>query len=280
MSVTMPTTLDAALEALAKNPNARLLAGGTDTMVEVNFNRFNPSDVIGLRAIDELRDYSVEPDRVTIGAGVPWATIERGEIAEALPALAAAARTVGSPQIRAAGTLGGNLGTCSPAGDGLPVLAALEAGIHLTSLRGERVVTFANFMTGVKRNCREADEIISAISIVRPTGFQDYAKVGTRNAMVISVAGVCFVHDKSTATVRVGLGSVGPTIIRATAAEDWLASEIDLRQVLVAEESIAAEFARRVSVAARPISDHRSTAEYRSHAVQTLARRLYMRGTR
>ena len=280
MSVSMPTTLAQALDTLSRNPGARLLAGGTDTMVEVNFNRFKPTDVIGLRRVAELREYTVASDRVKIGAGVSWATIERGDIAAALPALAAAARTVGSPQIRAAGTLGGNLGTCSPAGDGLPVLSALEADIHLVSTRGERVVRFADFMTGVKRNCREADEIISAISIARPKGFQDYAKVGTRNAMVISVAGVCFVHDRLTSSVRVALGSVGPTIIRATEAETWLASQVNLGERPVPDESVASEFARLVGAAARPISDHRSTAQYRTHAVQTLARRLYMRSTR
>jgi CO/xanthine dehydrogenase FAD-binding subunit len=280
MSISMPASLDAALDALAKNPGARLLAGGTDTMVEVNFNRFKPADIIGLRRVPELRSFTVEPDRVVIGAGVSWSAIERGPLASALPALAAAARTVGSPQIRAAGTIGGNLGTCSPAGDGLPVLAALEARVHLVSRRGERLVDFADFMIGVKRNCREADEIISAVSVNRPVGFQDYAKVGTRNAMVISVAGVCLVHDTSTASIRVALGSVGPTIIRATDAEQWLATQVDLRKRLAPDDAIASEFARRVAVDARPISDHRSTAQYRSHAVQTLTRRLYMRGTR
>ena len=280
MSVQMPTTLRDALTLIAADPAARLIAGGTDTMVEVNFNRFKPHNVIGLRKVKELRSVNISDNEAVIGAGVPWATIERGELADFAPALAAAARTVGSPQIRAAGTLGGNLGTCSPAGDGLPVLAALEATITLASLQGERDVPFAEFMTGVKRNSRRPDEIIASVRIPRVTGFQDYAKVGVRNAMVISVAGVCLVHDTKRASIRVALGSVGPQIIRATEAEAWLAARADLSRRLPDDPTLADEFAQMVAAAARPISDHRSTADYRRHAVNVLTRRLFTRGTR
>ena len=280
MSVQMPTTLHDAMTMIAHDPAARLIAGGTDTMVEVNFNRLKPENIIGLRKVAELRSVNISDNKAVIGAGVPWATIERGALAEFAPALAAAARTVGSPQIRAAGTLGGNLGTCSPAGDGLPVLAALEATIALASLEGEREVPFADFMTGVKRNARRPDEIIASVRIPRVTGFQDYAKVGVRNAMVISVAGVCLVHDTNHASIRVALGSVGPLIIRATEAEAWLAARTDLSRRLPEDPKIADEFAEMVAAAARPISDHRSTADYRKHAVNVLTRRLFMRGTR
>lgn len=280
MTVHMPTTLDEATRLLAENPDARLLAGGTDTMVEVNFNRFRPNDIIGLRSVSELRAVSFADDAVFIGAGVPWSTIETGRIAESLPALAAAARTVGSPQIRAAGTIGGNLGTCSPAGDGLPVLAALDADIHLRSLRGTRSVPFREFMTGVKRNSRMNDEIIEAVRIPLTSGFQDYSKVGVRNAMVISVAGLCFVHDRHSRSIRVALGAVGPTIIRATDAEQWIAERTDLSNRPSNDEALADGFAERVAASARPITDHRSTADYRRHAIRVLARRLYMRSTR
>ena len=280
MSVHMPTTIDEAVAILADHNDARLLSGGTDTMVEVNFNRFKPGTVIGLRRVAALREFSVDDDTITIGAGVPYSRMEVGPLAAALPALAAAARTVGSPQIRAAGTLGGNLGTCSPAGDGLPVLAALDATINLRSKSGSRAVPFSEFMTGVKRNSRRADEIIESVTIPRPSGFQDYAKVGVRNAMVISVASVCLVHDTSRAAVKVALGAVGPTIIRARDAENWLASKVDASRPLPADDAIAAEFAERVAAEARPIDDHRSTASYRRHAVEVLARRLYLRSTR
>ena len=280
MTVHMPSTLTEATELLAKNPEARLLAGGTDTMVEVNFNRFRPNDIIGLRNIDELQNVTLGESEIVIGAGVTWSTIETGRIARALPALAAAARTVGSPQIRAAGTLGGNLGTCSPAGDGLPVLAALDARINLRSIRGSRSVAFADFMTGVKRNCRATDELIESISVPLTSGYQDYAKVGVRNAMVISVAGLCVVHDTRTKSMRVGLGAVGPTIIRAVEAEQWISAQTDLSQTPPRDESLADGFAERVAQAARPITDHRSTSDYRRHAIRVLARRLYLRSAR
>ena len=279
MSVHVPTSLDEAIQLLVANPTARLLSGGTDTMVEVNFNRTKPEAVIALRRIPSLREYSIGPDGIVIGAGVPYASMETGPLAQALPALAAAARTVGSPQIRAAGTLGGNLGTCSPAGDGLPVLSALNASINLRSPRGTRTVPFAEFMTGVKRNSRATDEIIESVSVAPTTGFQDYAKVGVRNAMVISVASVCFVHDRNTSSVRVALGAVGPTIIRAREAEDWLAGRVDASKQLPSDGALANEFARLVASAARPIDDHRSTAAYRRHAIEVLARRLYLRST-
>jgi len=280
MSVYMPTTVDEAVTLLVDNPGARLLTGGTDTMVEVNFNHLKPETVIGLRRVASLREFTITPQRIDIGAGVPYARMETGPLAEALPALAAAARTVGSPQIRAAGTLGGNLGTCSPAGDGLPVLAALDAVVNLRSPRGIRAVPFQEFMVGVKRNSRHADEIIESVSITPTTGYQDYAKVGVRNAMVISVASVCLVHDRTTASVRIALGAVGPTIIRAGEAETWLAAQVDASTTLPPDDGIATEFARRVAAEARPIDDHRSTAAYRRHAIQTLARRLYLRSTK
>lgn len=280
MSVFMPTSIDEAVSLLAEHHDARLLSGGTDTMVEVNFNRLKPNKIIGLRRVESLRSFEVMEQSVTIGAGVPYAAMETGPLAEALPALAAAARTVGSPQIRAAGTLGGNLGTCSPAGDGLPVLAALDATINLRSTSGVRSVPFAEFMIGVKRNSRRPDEIIESVTIARARGFQDYAKVGVRNAMVISVASVCFAHDIQRASVKVALGAVGPTIIRAREAESWLCSRVDASNTLPADDAVASEFADRVAAEARPIDDHRSTAAYRRHAVGVLARRLYLRSTR
>ena len=280
MSVHMPTTVDEAVALLAENPGARLLTGGTDTMVEINFNHFKPDTIIGLRRVAALRDFTITPQSIDIGAGVPYARMETGPLAEALPALAAAARTVGSPQIRAAGTLGGNLGTCSPAGDGLPVLAALDAKVNLRSQRGVRSVPIHEFMVGVKRNTRMDDELIESVSISPTSGYQDYAKVGVRNAMVISVASVCLVHDRNTASVRIALGAVGPTIIRAREAERWLVEQVDASTTLPSNDRIAMEFARRVADEARPIDDHRSTADYRRHAVQTLARRLYLRSTK
>lgn len=281
MTVLIPSTLDEALAMLSDNPSADLLTGGTDMMVEVNFNHRKPSTVIALRRLTELQSWSIDKEnqRVTIGAGVPYAEMEHGALAEVLPCLAEAARTVGSPQIRAAGTLGGNLGTCSPAGDGLPVLSALDATVHLLSQSGERQVSFHDFMTGPKRNARTADEIITAVSMAIPHGWQGYAKVGVRNAMVISVASACLVLDRSdtgSQSVRIALGSVGPTIIRCRDTESWWSALSATQQT---SSVTCNEFGTRAAAESRPIDDHRSTANYRRHAISVLARRLLHRGT-
>lgn len=274
MPVFIPSSLTEATQLLSKNPDAHLLTGGTDMMVEVNFNHRHPDTVIALRNIPEFQRWNIDTASglVHIGSSVPYATMEHGELAKALPALAEAARTVGSPQIRAAGSIGGNLGTCSPAGDSLPVLAALDAVVHLQSETSRRSVSFAEFMVGPKRNSRLPNEIITGVSIPITNGWQGYAKVGVRNAMVISVASVCLaIHDNK---VRVALGSVGPTIIRCTESENWINS-IGLANI---DHSLAKEFADHVRAESRPIDDHRSTAEYRRHAVGVLAARLLLRG--
>lgn len=276
MTVHIPRTLAESVALLSEHPQAHLLTGGTDLMVEVNFNHRRPDTVIALRKVPELRTWSIDQaaKTVRIGAGVPFAEIERGPLADALPALAEAARTVGSPQIRAAGSLGGNLGTCSPAGDSLPVLAALDATIHLLSRTGERVVPFSEFMTGPKKNCRRPDEIITGVTLPVADGWQGYAKVGVRNAMVISVASACLAIQNG--SVRIALGSVGPTIIRCVEAERWIAEQGVFSAPLSA--AVIKEFSQRVASEARPIDDHRSTAAYRRHAIGVLAGRLLSRG--
>ncbi|NDB06449.1 MAG: FAD-binding protein [Acidimicrobiia bacterium] len=277
MPVLRPTSVDQLLDILANDPSASLLAGGTDLMVEVNLHGRRPATVVSLRSLDELTEWSHRSGRVTIGAGLPYADMEKGPLAQLVPALAQAARTVGSPQIRAAGTIGGNLGTCSPAGDTLPVLAALNATIHVLHRDGVRDVPFSDFMVGVKRNCLRPGEIVHSVTVPVVEGWQDYAKVGTRNAMVISTASACLVHDSVEGLVSIALGAVGPTIIRATEAESWLARNVSLRGSLSISSDIATEFGRRVAAEARPISDHRSTADYRRHAISVLARRLLER---
>lgn len=277
MAVLTPSRLDDALAALSDGTDWQVLAGGTDFMVEVNFNHRTPVNVLSLGRIPELRGWSETTAGVEIGACVTWHELETGPLAHRFPALAAAARTVGSPQIRAAGTIGGNLGTCSPAGDGLPVLAALDATIHLLSASGERLVPFAEYMTGPKRSSRRRDEIVSKVTLVPTDGWQGYSKVGVRNAMVISIASACLAIRDGRA--RIALGSVGPTIIRALAAEDWLA-DLNAVPARAVTPSVAREFGARVAQEARPIDDHRSTADYRRHAISVIAARLLERSAR
>ena len=279
MPVLIPRNVDELVEVFQNHPSAKLLAGGTDFMVEVNLHGRKPDTMISLRQVKELTEWSVRPSqsRITIGAGVPYAEMEVGEIARLVPALAQAARTVGSPQIRAAGTLGGNLGTCSPAGDSLPVLAALNATIHVIGPDGNRDIDFVDFMVGVKKNSLQPAEFVHSVSMPIVDGWQGYAKVGTRNAMVISTASACLVRDSDEGFVSIALGSVGPTIIRAHNAEAWLMKTTSLRASAQLEPSVAQEFGRQVALESRPIDDHRSTADYRRHAIGVLAQRLLTR---
>lgn len=248
-------------------------------MVEVNLHGRRPESVISLRRVSELHEWThrANRSRVTIGAALPYAQMEHGEIARLLPALAQAARTVGSPQIRAAGTIGGNLGTCSPAGDILPVLAALDAIIHVVSATDARDLTWDGFMLGVKHNALVPGEIVHSVSFPVVDGWQGYAKVGTRNAMVISTVSACLVRDADEGLVTIALGAVGPTVIRCFDAERWLASATDLRHGATLSDDVAQEFGRRAATESRPIDDHRSTAEYRRHAAGVLATRLLKR---
>src|SRR3954468_534033 len=282
MSVLNPTQLADALAALAAEPTAMVLAGGTDAVVEINMGHRRPNAVVSVGRIPELRSWSYEasPDDTTppllrIGAGVTYAEIEMEPLRTWVPALGQAARTVGSPQIRNAATLGGNVGTCSPAGDGLPVLAALDAIVHLVSTTGSRSLPFTEFMTGPKRTALLPGELIEAVTVPVFQGWQGYAKVGVRNAMVISNAGACLAVD-DTGAVRIALGSVGPTILRCPEAEAFANTVVDHDNRAVAEDAVA-EFGRLTAEAARPIDDHRSTAAYRRHAVVVLARRLLRR---
>jgi len=278
VAVSVPSSLETALAVLRDDPDAHLLAGGTDLMVEVNFGHRRPESVIALSALAELRPIVYDPAAaiVRIGAGATWTALLEEPIASLVPALAEAARTVGSPQIRNAGTLGGNLGTCSPAGDGLPVLSALDATVELVSAAGGRSVAIHEFMVGVKRTARRPDELIAAVTLPVLEGFQGYAKVGVRNAMVISAAGACLAVDRVGRCVRLALGAVGPTILRADPAEAFAAEAIDWTAGTLAPGA-AEEFGRLAAATARPIDDHRATAAYRRHAVGVLATRLLRR---
>ncbi|WP_169786746.1 FAD binding domain-containing protein [Nitriliruptor alkaliphilus] len=275
MTIARPRRVDEAAAALAEMPDAHLLAGGTDLMVEVNLGHRRPEAIVALRRVEELGAHRVEPDRLELGATVTYTTIER-QLADVAPGLAMAARTVGSPQIRNAGTVGGNVGTASPAGDALPWLLALDAEVVLASTAGERVLPLAAFITGPKRTDRRPDELIRCVRVPRVAGPQHTAKVGTRNAMVISVVSLAMIVDTDARRVRVGLGSVGPTPLRPTAAEDLASDALDWGALTCDDDSVTA-FAAACAAAASPIDDHRSTADYRRHAVGVLAARCLRR---
>jgi CO/xanthine dehydrogenase FAD-binding subunit len=281
VGVLVASTLDEAVSALGAHPGALVLAGGTDLMVEINEahrSLTGEETVVAVNRVPELRAWSVDTTAGTVrlGAGVTYAELAAPPLAELLPALGQAARTVGSPQIRNAATIGGNLATCSPAGDGLPVLAALDAVVELTAPGGTRTLPVGEFMTGVKRTARRPDELLTAVTVPLLHGWQGYAKVGVRNAMVIAIAGACLAVDRPGRTVRIALGSVAPTIVRAPEAEAFAAEAVAWDQLALSDDAVA-RFAALAAAAARPIDDHRASAAYRRRAVEVLAGRLLRR---
>lgn len=271
--VLLPTTRPELVAARAAHPEALLLAGGTDLMVAVNAGWTTPRRVLGLRRVAELRGWRVEGDEVVVGATTTYRDLLAPDVAALVPALAQAARTVGSPQIRAAGTIGGNIGTASPAGDTLPVLVAAGATVDVDGPDGPRRLAADEVFTGVKRTALAPAEVVAAVRLPRAAGPQAYKKVGVRNAMVIAVASVALVVDGGRRRVGVGLGSVGPVPVAAPEASAFAASAVDWATGGLVEPDAARRFGELVAAAAAPIDDHRSTAAYRRHAVGVMAAR-------
>jgi CO/xanthine dehydrogenase FAD-binding subunit len=277
MDVLIPRGLEEALEMKAERPDAVPIAGGTDLMVAVNFGRLRPDAFIDVSALPELRVIEREDGHLFLGAGAPYERIVR-ELQD-FPPLVQASRSVGSPQIRRRGTVGGNLGTASPAGDALPVLAVYEAEVVLARAGGgTRSVPWRDFLVGPKRTSLEPSELILGARwpIVRGPG--SFSKIGTRNAMVIAVAGLCLVLDEQGREVRVALGSAGPTILRAPEAEAFAADAIEAAgawddPAATVPEQAVTEFGEIVSAAAMPIDDVRGSAAYRRHGCEVMARR-------
>ena len=188
MDVRTPRTLEQALRLRDAAPGAVPIEGGTDVMVELNFDRSRPEALLNLNEVRELRGWTTDDGSLRLGAGLTYTEAMDDALAARLPALAEASRTVGSPQIRNRGTVGGNLGTASPAGGALPPLLVGGARVEVASAaRGARVVGLEEFLLGPKRNALAADELIVAVHVRPSAGPQTFMKVGPRNAMVIAV---------------------------------------------------------------------------------------------
>lgn len=253
MDVLTPHTLDEALRLKAECPGAVPIQGGTDVMVELNFDRARPPALLNLNEVAELRGWSRQDGRIRLGAGLTYTEAMQTP----LPALAEASRTVGGPQIRNRGTVGGNLGTSSPAGDALPPLLVCDAEVRVASVRGERTLPLQEFVTGVKRNALADDELIIDVTVDADPGRQTFMKVGPRNAMVISVVSLALRVDGE---LCASFGSAGPVpgVVRG-ALDD------------------ADSFPEQVAAAASPIDDVRGSAEYRRHALRVLTKRALER---
>jgi CO/xanthine dehydrogenase FAD-binding subunit len=256
MVVRSPRTLDEALRLKAEHPGAVPIEGGTDVMVELNFDRARPDVLLNLNQVEELKDWSRENGTLRLGASLTFTEAMQPPLAGLLPALAEASRTIGSPQIRNRGTIGGNLGTASPAGDALPPLLLEGGEVELASVRGRRRLSLQDFLIGPKRNALEPDELIAAV-FVRPSGNrQTFMKVGPRNAMVIAVCSLAVAVDHERGELRAAYGSAGPVPALVTAP--------------MAEREA---FPEQVAAAASPIDDVRGSARYRRHALEVLTAR-------
>jgi CO/xanthine dehydrogenase FAD-binding subunit len=260
VEVLTPRSLDEALRQKSERPDARPIAGGTDVMVDLNFDRSRPEALLNLNEVPEVRGWGRENGTLRLGAGLTYTEAMEPPLAELLPALAEASRTVGSPQIRNRGTIGGNLGTASPAGDALPPLLVEAAEVELASVRGVRSLPVQEFLLGPKRNALEPDELVASVRVSPSGAPQTFMKVGPRNAMVIAVVSLTVLADRDRGELRASFGSAGPVPGLVTAPLDEHES-----------------FAEQVAAAASPIDDVRGTAAYRRHALRVLTARALER---
>jgi len=276
MDFLQPRSLAEAVDTAQRYPDAVPIAGGTDVMVDMNFARRRPAALLDLTRVPELTRWESAGGLLRVGAGVSYTTLIT-ELGGVLPGLAMASRTVGSPQIRNRGTLGGNLGSASPAGDTLPVLLASGAVVETASAQGSRRIPAGDFCTGVRQNALRPGELIAAVLLRPAPGPQQFCKVGTRNAMVIAVASFAVEVDPERRRIGTGIGSAAPTPRRAAAAEDFLAGVLAERgrweRRADLDEADVHRFGQLAAAAAAPIDDVRGTAAYRTHALAVMARR-------
>jgi xanthine dehydrogenase small subunit len=255
-----PDGLRAALELLAAHPDARVVAGSTDWGVELNIRHARAALTIGIERLEELRVFSVGPDRIDLGAALSLSEIE-SRLDGRVPLLADLFPQFASRLIRNGATLGGNLGTASPIGDAPPALLALDASLVLASVAGEREVPLAEYFTDYRQCVRRPDELITTIRIPLPlapvTAFHKIAKRRFDDISSVAVAYALALDDEGrVASVRIGLGGVAATPLRATAAEQALRGRPWTRET-------AAAAAEELARAGTPMSDHRASESYR-----------------
>lgn len=264
----LPETVAEAVAALADRPEATVLAGGTEVLPDLLWRRRSAAGFVSLRRIRSLRTVAPGP----LGAGLTAAQLELGPV----PGLARAAASLGSPLVRTEATLGGNIVSALPYRNLLPVLLALDAGLVLTSAAGEREVPFDGFVTAPGRTGLRPGELVTAVRVPPVAGFQDYVKVGRRNAQYVATVSAAVVVDRVSRKVRLAFGNAAPTPLRldqadavATAAVDWDTGAVD--------PAGAAEAAELVRRGCDPPDDDSAGADYRRHALGVLTGRLLER---
>lgn len=255
-----PASLAELLDRYAQHPEAALVAGATDLGVEVNIRHARPPLVLAVDRLPELRTLDVGPDAVEIGAALTLSEVERG-LAGRVPLLEELFPQFASRLIRNSATFGGNLGTASPIGDSAPVLLALEATLVLASAEGEREVPLADYFTGYRQTVRRPGEIIRAVRVpLPPAQYSAFYKIAKRRFDDISSVAVAIAMDldgDTVARVRIGLGGVAATPVRATATEELLTGAgWDAQTAARAAATLAGE--------GTPLDDHRASARYRT----------------
>jgi CO/xanthine dehydrogenase FAD-binding subunit len=274
-----PNTLTEAYDLLAeRGRNAKIIAGGTDLMVLMNAHQLDAAEFIDIWRLNELRGITDEGNTIRIGALTTYTQLIKSPlIQQSVPALVEASRTIGAIQIQNRGTIGGNIVNASPAGDSLPVLAAFDAEVEIGSVRGVRRVAFNQFYTGYRRTVMEPDELLQAVRLPKLMDDEQsfFFKVGTRRAQAISkvvMAMKAHVVDGTVKSIGIGVGSVGPTVIRATQTEKLLTgAPLDEESFRQASRMIAQDIS--------PITDMRSTEHYRRTVTSNvLAKLLFQLG--
>jgi xanthine dehydrogenase small subunit len=279
-SYVRPADLAEALDLLATHPDARLVAGSTDWGVELNIRHARAALTIGIDRLEELREFAFGPDRIDLGAALSLSEIET-RLAGRVPLLADLFPQFASRLIRNGATLGGNLGTASPIGDAPPALLALDASLVLASVTGEREVLLADYFTGYRQSVRRPGELIKTIRIPQPlapvTAFHKIAKRRFDDISSVAVAYALTLEDGAgrtdgaggrVASIRIGLGGVAATPLRATAAEEALRGHPWTRETVTAAVD---ELAR----AGTPMSDHRASERYRIAMLRSSLLKFY-----
>ena len=268
-----PESLDEALDILASSPGAVPIAGGTALIVDMRGRRLSPPVLVDIGLIDRLSGVRIEGGEVVIGAATTIAEIKESDlIAQHSPLLSEACGLFASPSVRNRATIGGNIAYASPAADTAPPLLALDASVELASASGRRTVPIDRFFLGVRRTETRDDELITAIRFPIPAEGTEgrFRKLGLRRADAISVVSAAVSIGPPAdggRRVRIALGAVAPTPIRARRAEEALsAGPIDEGAILAAAEAAASE--------ASPVSDLRGSDWYRREAIRALVRRL------
>lgn len=266
-----PGSLADVLDDLARHPGARPFAGGTDLMVVLEAGHLAEGRYVSLQHCPELAGIQeIEGGRISIGATTTYTEIQRSQrLARDYPLLGMAARETGGVATQNRGTIGGNIANASPAADTPPVLLVYDAELELISAAGSRRVPYARFHLGYKQMDLAPGEIIGRVILPQPQkGNAYYRKVGTRRAQAISkvcLAGWIRVEANAVQDVRIAVGSVAPTVVRAVAAEESLRGQpLDAGSIAAAERALLAEIA--------PIDDIRSTARYRARVAANLLR--------